>query len=631
MLLQDLRKSMKPIMWIVAIGFITSLFFMYGRMTSQKGAGTALVKVNGNPIPYSDFARSYQSTLERYRQTSGEELSPQLQTYLQSQVLSQMVIRELIWQESQKAKIKVTPEEIKEQIRGVMKSFGSEEAFMRYLNYQRFPYSEFEENVARQLAIYKFSRTIKDAVTVTDEEIKNYWVKDNERLKAEYIMLDPQGLAGEIKVPNEEVKKYYEKNKEEFKIPDQVKISYIFINPEEYNNQVEITKEIVRNYYDSHPKEFQVEEKRSASHILVRVSSEAEKEEENQAREKIEEIENKLKKGEDFALLAEEYSEDISSAEKEGDLGYFTYEMMTPNFSQAVFSLKKTGDVSEIVRTPYGFHLIKLTGIEPAYTTPFEKARQETEEKLTLEKTNEMAQREIQKIAEDIKKGEVSFESYARENPEKIETTPFFTQYESIKDLGWMPQLNQAAFSLNPGQLSSPIKNSQGYFLLEVLDKKPSYIPSLEETRDKVREKVAEITARKMAQGKIQEVENHIKAGRPLSSFNEEWGIEYQNLDYFTRQDWIEGIERQDREKFIAAAFSLKKGAFTSPLSLNKGFYIIKVQDRQLLLEQFSQEKEEFKEKVLSVKKDTIFSAWLEKVRAQAKIEDFTSSFFRSS
>jgi len=100
MLLQDLRKSMKPIMWIVAIGFIASLFFMYSRTTSEKGGGTALVKINGSPIPYSNFTRSYQSALERYRQTSGEELSPQLQTYLQSQVLSQMVIRELIWQES---------------------------------------------------------------------------------------------------------------------------------------------------------------------------------------------------------------------------------------------------------------------------------------------------------------------------------------------------------------------------------------------------------------------------------------------------------------------------------------------------------------------------------------------------
>jgi len=630
MLLEDLRKSMKPVMWIVVIGFGVSLFFMYGRMT-QRDAGTALVKVNGSPIPYTSFARSYQNTLERYRQISGDKLSSELQRYLQSQVLSQMIVAELIWQEAQKAKIEVTSQEVEEQIRGVMKNFGSEEAFLRYLNTRRLPYSEFEGDVARQLAAYKFSRIIKDAVTVTDEETKNYWIRDNEKLKAEYILLNPQELAGEIIVDDQEVEKYYDKNQEEFRIPNQVKAGYIRITPEQFKDQLQITEEMLEEHYRDHPDQFRVEEKRRASHILVRVSSEAEEEEANQAREKIEEIESKLQEGQDFALLAREYSEDPSSAEKGGDLDYFTYQMMTPNFSQAVFSLEKVGDISEMVRTPYGYHLVKLTGIEPASTIPFQKARQDIEEEIRGEKTDEMARERIQQIADEIKKGQVSFASYARENPDQIGTTSFFGQHEPIEDLGWVPQFNQAAFSLNPGQLSSPIRTPQGYLLIEVLDKKPSYIPELDEARDKVKEKVAEISARKIAQEKIQGVEQQVRAGRLLSSFAGEWGIEYKDLDYFTRQDWIEGIDEQDRERFLAVVFSLKRDALSPPLSLSNGFCIIRAIDRQLSLEQFAKEKEEYKKKLLSEERNTIFALWLDKIRAQAKIEDFTSSFFRSS
>jgi len=234
MFLQDLRKSVKPVVWIIAIGFVASLFFTYGRITSRGGGEKPLIKVNGEDISYLDFVQAYRTAYERLVKNTGGEISPEMEIYLKSQILSQLISNRLLYQEAKRAGIKVSDFEVTHYMTRIMKSFGSRENFMRYLQYQKIKYPDFEEEVRQQIAISKLTQLIKDSVVVTEDEVKSYWIAENERLDLAYIFLDPEKYATDIKVDVEEAKKYYEKNKEEFEVPEKIKVEYILISPEEY-------------------------------------------------------------------------------------------------------------------------------------------------------------------------------------------------------------------------------------------------------------------------------------------------------------------------------------------------------------------------------------------------------------
>ena len=398
MILQDLRKSMKPMMWIILIAFVASLPLMYLRYRAGGNGQKPLAKVNGVSISYASFAKSYSDVYERYQQTSGGQISPQVETYLKYQVLAQLITNEILWQEANRAKIRIGEEELTEAIERIMKRFPSREAFIRFLDYQRISYRDLKEQIRKQLAINGLTQRIQDSVGVTDQEVKDYWLNENEKIKAAYIFLPPKKYKKEAIVSQEEIATYYEKHKEDFTIPERVKVDYLLISPEEFTKKIKVTEKELESYYEEHPANFEVPEKRRVSHILIKLPPSASEKEEENAKKKIEEIQKKLEEGVDFATLARKYSQDSSSAKKGGDLEFFTYSEMIPSFSKAAFSLKKEGEVSGIVKSPFGYHLIKLTGIKQAYTEPFDKVKPQIKKPLIEQKSEELAKKEAETV-----------------------------------------------------------------------------------------------------------------------------------------------------------------------------------------------------------------------------------------
>lgn len=271
--MQDLRNLIKPGVWIIAIAFISSIVFMYGRSAFQGERPNLLVEVNGVAISYQDFLQVYQNVYARYREQLQEEVSPQLEQYLKSQVLTEMVKNELLWQETKKAEIKVSQEELKEAVRETMRPFGSQEAFMRFLEYRHILYSEAEEDIKKQLAINKLTQAIKSSTAVTEEELKNHWITQNERIGVSYVVVKPEKHKDEIEVTREELQEYYQEYREDFRVPDKVKVDYILIKPDDFADKVsEVSKEELENYYQENLSYFSIAEERRASHILIQIA-----------------------------------------------------------------------------------------------------------------------------------------------------------------------------------------------------------------------------------------------------------------------------------------------------------------------------------------------------------------------
>ncbi|MBC7189280.1 peptidyl-prolyl cis-trans isomerase [Candidatus Aerophobetes bacterium] len=629
MFLYQLRKSIKPLLWIVVIGFGVSLFFTYTRLSSRQSTST-LLKVNGEEITYSDFIRSYYDVYTRYTESTGEKISPDMENYLKTQVLSQLLTNALLYQEAKKAKIKVSDEEIKRQVGLILSQFGSRENFMRYLQSRGMDYPQFEDLIHRQIAVAKLTQLITSSITLTEKELRDYWMIENETLTLSCLFLSPDKYASDIKVEEEEAKKYYEENKEEFRVPEKVSVEYILVSPDEFEGEVKVTEEEMKEYYNEHLEEFEVEEERRASHILVKLSPDAPTDERLKAEEKIEKIKKLLEEKKDFAELAREYSDDRASAERGGDLGWFTYDMMTPEFSKAVFSLKEVGEVSGVVESPYGLHLIRLTGIKPAHRKSFDEVREEIRKFLIQQKKEKLAQEEVDKVKREIEKGRLSFEEYAKTYPERVKSTSFFSFYEKPDNLSFNLEFNRLAFSLEPGKISSPIRIKEGLCIMTLKEKKPSYIPSWEEVKEKAKKEVARQKAEKITEERAREIVKKIREEKaPLSLFAEEW--DFETFDSVTRGSWIKGIYGTDRDKFLKVAFSLPAGKVSDPLSLSDRFCIIEVKERKIPMEKFDQEKEELYSTLLERKKEEFLSAWFTQIKQEAKIIDNTSLLFASS
>jgi peptidyl-prolyl cis-trans isomerase D len=615
-------------MWIIAIAFAASLPLTYLHYRNGGDRQKPLAKVNGVPIPYARFARSYSDVYERYQQTSGEQIPSQVETYLKYQVLAQLITNEILWQEANRARIRISEEELTEAIEKIMRRFPSREAFVRFLDYQRISYRDLKEQIKKQLAINELTQRIQDSVGVTDQEVKDYWLRENEKIKAVYIVLAPKKYEKGVAVSHEETATYYEKHKEDFTIPEKVKVDYLLISPEEFTKKIKVTSKELESYYEEHLASFEVPEKRRVSHILIKISPSASEKEEENAKKKIEEIQRKLEKGADFATLAKKYSQDSSSAKKGGDLGFFTYSEMIPSFSKAAFSLKKEGEVSGIVKTPFGYHLIELTGIKQAYTKPFEEVKSQVKKLLIEQKSEDLAKKEVERVKERMEEKKITFTDYVKKHPFRYNSTPFFSSTEKVEGLGWVPQFNQIAFSLKPGEIGSVVRIRQGYSILKLVERKPSRIPELKEIAQKVKEKVVEEKAKGIAEKKAKQIKEEIKRGKELSSLAKKFDLEYKSLKYFKRGDRMEGLEAKDQEKFMETAFSLAEGGISPPIWLSKGYYIIKLTGRDLSLQEFTKEREKSTEDLISQKRHEALGLWLQKIREKAKIEDNSSLFF---
>ncbi|GAH06825.1 unnamed protein product, partial [marine sediment metagenome] len=223
-----------------------------------------------------------------------------------------------------------------------------------------------------------------------------------------------------------------EKHQEDFTIPEKVKADYLLISSGEFTKEIKVTAKELKSYYEGHLANFEVPEKRKVSHILIKLLPSASKKDEENAKKKIEEIQKELEKGADFTTLAKKYSQDTPSAEKGGDLGFFTYTQMIPSFSRAAFSLEKEGEVSGIVKSPFGYHLIKLTGIKQAYTEPLEKVKSRINKLLIEQKSDDLAKKEAETMRERIKEKKITFTDYVKKHPFRYNSTPFFSSTEKV-------------------------------------------------------------------------------------------------------------------------------------------------------------------------------------------------------
>ena len=350
--------------WIIKflLAAIILVFIPWGvqRYTSQRSSRVA--DVNGTIITLSDYRNAYNGLLEQVRQSFGNNLNDELIEALQlkKRALDQLVDRVIMLQAAEKLKIQVSDEELARTIRsiGAFQTAGvfDNQRYLGILSRTRLSPETFEEQQRESMIIDKLQGFIAGNIKVSDLEARQWYQWNNAEVDLDYVLIEP-GQFKNIEPTADEVRDYFERHKENYKTDPEIKVRYLVLRPEDFAARVTVTEEDIREYYESNPEKFEEPKTVQARHILIKVAENATPEEVESARKRAEDVLKMAKEGQDFATLARKYSEGPTKA-KGGELGTFRREAMVKPFADKAFSME-AGEISEPVRTRFGWHIIK--------------------------------------------------------------------------------------------------------------------------------------------------------------------------------------------------------------------------------------------------------------------------------
>lgn len=622
-MLSLMRKHAGTWMIKVILGAIVVVFVFWGVGSYTSRQSGRVAKVNGTIITLDDYRVSYNNLIEQVRQSFGNNLTDELIQMLQlrKRALDQLIDKALMLQAAEKLKLTVSDEELAGFIRsiGAFQSAGVFDSgrYLNTLSRNRLTPEDFEVQQREALIIDKLQALITGSIKVSDLEARQWYIWNNTEVDFDYLVIEPRRYK-DIKLTDEEIRNYFDQHKDSYKTDPSIKVRYLHFKPEDYTARVSLTEDDIRDYYESNPDEFNIPQTVEARHILIKADQNAEAEQDESARKKAEEIFQLAKEGQDFAELAKKYSEGPTQS-KGGYLGTFRREEMVKPFSDKAFSMK-AGDISEPIRTPFGWHIIKVEKVNPAKTLSLGEAEADIRKKLMADRTKNMAFDEAEAVY-DATFEDQNLDRVTAERNLKIQTTPFFTQKNPPQEIKTAGRFAAAAFNLPVNELSDVQDFGDGYYLLEVADKVEPQIPELNEIEQNVRNDLLKEKQDQRAREEANLLLTELKNGQPLADVSQKFKIPVKQSGFFKRNVSIPEIGAENEIARIAFKLSDENKLPEEVIKGQKGYYVISFRNRQApSLEGFEKEKEAIRDRLLQQKAIKTVDAWLTRMRSESEI-----------
>ena len=531
-MLQNIRETMSgPVAWFI-VGLITLPFAFWGvDQFNTGGADPVLVEVGDQEISQSQFQRAYQQRYQQLAAMLGERFSPDMidQQRFQVSVMEDLINEYMLRQFTRDAGYRIPDAALFDFIKSVpaFQEDGrfSTEAYKRALANQGLSPASWEERLRSSLEIEQMRRGILESAFVTPAEAQLARRIEQQQRYLSYVRFKATDYTDAVTVTDEEIQAWYEENRARFMAPERVKLAYLDLDADKLAPGEAPAQEVLKAVYEAErDTRFTIPEERRASHILIKFGSDKEA-----ARKRLQAIRDAIAGGADFAEQARQHSEDPGSREQGGSLGWIRRGQMVESFEQVLFSLGP-GELSPIVETEYGWHLIRVDEIRPATVKPFDDPSVQRE-LLEMYRARE-AERRFAELAEQLE--QVSFESPDSLQPAAeatgltVQTTDWFGRSGGT-GIAANDEVREAAFSATvmDGENSRPI--SLGPHRLVVV-RQAQYEPArqreLSEVRTEIHAQLLRRKAAEMAREKADAVMAAVEAGASLSEAAAEVGGE---------------------------------------------------------------------------------------------------------
>jgi peptidyl-prolyl cis-trans isomerase D len=628
-MLDRMRRHRGWLKWSLGLVAVTMVIFFipqdYLQPSSSVGAtpGETIAEVDGNALTVGDFQQRYLLQLQQYRNQFGASFNDALlrQLGVDQQVLTQMIEEQVALIEAENHGIRVSDEELAQQIFAIPQlqengRFIGEERYEQLLLAQNPPVtkSQFEDSMRRRLVLDKLRAALTDWIAVSDRDLESEYRRRNEKVKLQIVALTADKFRSQVTVNDADIAPYYESHKNEYRVGEQRKVSYLLLDREQARQRVAVPPNDIQRYYNDNIQQYQTPERVRASHILFSTGGK----DEAAVRKQAEEILAKVKGGADFAELAQKYSDDPGSKAKGGDLDFFPRGQMVPEFELSAFALQP-GQISDLVKTQFGFHIIKVVDKQAGSTVPLEQVRPQIQELLSRQAADRQIADRARQLADRIKNPD-DLKKVASELGLKVEESGFFQRTEPVPGLGASPQVTDAAFQLADNAVSGPVASPRGTVFVTVTGKKEAYTPKLDEVKDRVREDLIRSRAKDLSRERAAAIAAQLKAAPDFAAAAKAQGFEAKESQLVARNTALPDVGvSPDVDN---AAFALPKGGVSAPIQTADATVIVRVADRDdVTPDEFRIGRERFRADLVSERRGQFFAAFMAKAKERLKIE----------
>lgn len=486
------RRWLFGFLWLVILAFIILYIPAFERDEDQ-GLGLTVAQVADRKITLGEYQRSYQRQRQMYQSLYQGRMNDEMlrRLGLEEQALQGLVDERILVLEAERLGIRVDDETLKQRV-ATAPEFQQDGRFLggaeikKRLERQGVTVKEFEDSFRNSILRERLVALVTDSVHVSAAEAEKEFRRRNEQVKAEYVVVtaDNAGLTA----TDDEVRARFEANKDAYKLPERRALSYVMVDAPSLASRVTLTDRDLLAYYEAHRDEFQQAEELCATHVLVKVKAAPDAKEghsEDEARRIAQSALDEIRLGADFAAVAKRVSEDQGSAAQGGDLGCFPRGRMVPEFDNAAFALN-TDEVSDVVRTSFGYHVIKAVSRKDESVPAFAQVKDPIRQRVMAERVQALVQEKADAVATALRAGR-SLEEAAREQGFTVQKSAPLARGDVQPPLS-SPALLARAFELKKGEAShDPLPVANGYAFIAVEDIQPPRMPELKEVQDKVR------------------------------------------------------------------------------------------------------------------------------------------------
>ena len=580
---------------VVSIGMVITLAPI-SPTTDMGPESNVLAEIHGARITSADLQRNVQARLRNSPMAN----DPQMMSRLATIMLDDMVIRRALREEARALGVSVSDAELQRHFETSMPFLFPNGEFIGPERYRDFvsqqagmSVPQFEAQLRESLLHEKMRAIVTDGVRVSPAEVREEYLKRNTRARIEYVLFDPAKYLGAVSVTPAALEGYFEENSARYKVPEQRRVRYALITPDRVSAELKLDDAALKKYYSEHLVEYQVSERVKASHILFRTDGKT-AEETSATEKKAREVLARIKSGADFAEQAKNNSED-STASNGGDLGWIVRGQTVKEFEDSAFSLKP-GQTSDLIKTTYGFHIIKVFEKQTAHLQTFEEVKDMIREQLTRQQLAEAQESLAVRLEREFHQKPREFAALAQENDLEPKETPLFRYNQPVVDLGTSEGFQNLAFQLRENGVGS-VSVPKGMAIIQVIEIAPEHEPELAAVRAVVEQDYRAAQSQVVAAEKAREFAAKAKVAE-FQKTAKSLGLAPKVSNDFTQQDYLEGV---GSAASLAVAFTLPEGQVSDTVSVGNNHVVFHVlaritADESALVAQQDQVAEEFLE-----------------------------------
>lgn len=599
-MLGTFRKFTKVVIWFVVVAFVGTIIFAWGMEITQSKAQKNIVgTIDGQDIDFRVYQQYLENVYQRAQAQTEDELDEATLRRVRYEAWNNLVADFVTNREIDKRHIRETTEEL-----------------VNYLRYS--PPQDLQDNPGFQTDGRFDYQKYMQAMTDQSQEAVTFWanVEAAYRPQLRKMKLQEQ-VVSTVRVTEDEVRDHYLAGHEK------ARADLIIVPTSKFSQTAEqVSEENIKAYYEQHKDRYKAEERSELEYVIF--SKEAMETDWIKLKAEIDQLKSRIDKGEDFAELAKAYCED-GSAPNGGDLGWFGRGQMVGPFEDAAFALRP-GQVSDPVKTQFGWHLIKLDEKKIEGGAEQVHARHILLKIQVSSETTDLAYRQANSFLDEISGGDLA--GAAAKQGLKVESTGPFPKNGPVGIFGTDPQMNRWAFTHDIGTISPMFETAKGIVIARVSKKFPAGVMTYAEAKTRAGSDIINDMAMQMCQEIAIKIHDRIKAGMPLEKAASEYEMSVLNTGLINRNGSVPGYGSDPL--VLGTIFSLTTPGQTSePFKASRGWGIARLQERQSAdVSLYSQVHDSLQNDLLGKKQQQAFQAWFGDMVSGAKIENYLDEFF---